>query len=121
MIEFTEDRYFAALFFIGFTGMDILGAIWRKQDEPNQWIQQWRFRYDTADENDRRSWWSAKIDAPEDEVVAKAQVLFAAMQFNPFSGEQAEASYWVPIQGDGRRAAEILSSFNWAHFTRETE
>lgn len=96
---------------------DWLCMIARMKDDPNRWTMRYRFRWykdrKAFDSDDQKTWYVGKTDhSPEEALATMDQV--AAFVAHPYGATVDR----ILVQGDARKAIELLSKRPWAHVQR---
>jgi hypothetical protein len=105
-----------AIWYVAMPGSDWLACVLRKRDVPT-WTLRYRFRYyagsrDPFDESDKKSWYSAEgIDDSREELLAKVDATARVVALRSTTREVKR----ILVNGDGRKAWELLSAQPWAH------
>lgn len=104
-----------AIWYVAAKGEDWMACVSRKRGE-DAWTMRYRFRYysgsrDPFDESDRKSWYSGTIDdEAEGEILAKMDLVAAFVA----KGKGGKLTRLL-INGDGRKAMELLAKEPWSH------
>jgi hypothetical protein len=132
MFVLVDERYYAEIFFARIPaplskfhkGGDVTGLLWRKNEEINNWVLQFRFRYYKGtriwDSEDERTWnWVQITNKTQEEARTAIDVVLQSMQMAADILEQAPppAPDRIPINGDLDRFREIMDERqpDWWH------
>lgn len=124
MINTSEVRHFACVWFVPGDGFDFMGMLYQKHDA--SWEMCYLFRYyartgsvDPFEGDDEKSWYLVKfkvgtkvpeMEASMDEVIAKALGL---------TGLRRLKVEKVEVRGDASKFVEVMSKQSWAHMKFE--
>lgn len=114
-IEIKPGRYYLFQFFINVTpechppnGGDLMGIVWREEDQPTTWNMDYRHRYYEDDKvwgsEDRKSWYECRgLEMPEAEVLEKIKTVVE--MWGHLGG--SEPDYFM-IQGNSEKWFELM-------------
>lgn len=119
-----EGRYFSCMFFVELPGPisafqqggDVDGMVWRKNEEPEHWIMQFRFRHyrdkQAWNSKDTKRWYWVDLKdhaKTEEEAREQARKLVDVLQVSAkvFGIEKLKVD-WFEMHGDCSKAFELL-------------
>jgi hypothetical protein len=119
-------RYYAAMFFVRLPttpgdpqlnlGGDVNGLVWRKDETPEEWTIQYRFRYyrsrDAWQSGDDKVWYGGTVNGSEEQVVgAFEQVMQVLSVASGFPVQR------LVIQGDSEKFFKVVKNErpSWLH------
>lgn len=124
-VSFFPGRYYSRLFFLDIpprnTG-DVMGALWRRDDNAANWFLRYRFRYYKSasawDGKDEKSWYAVNMpNVTEDEAV-----LLLRRTFVPITLASGRPMEELIITGDCTKAMALCSNPltmpRWMHMKR---
>lgn len=138
-IEIKPGRWYYGLFLLdvpkgaGFPfGGDIMGCLWREDDEPEKWHLDYRFRYnagentdpwDMSPTGDRKSWWHLSFKGNElSAIIATKKAVITMSELAGAFFKTAEPEYdWLTVRGDCDRFIEAAqrAKKSWMHMKTE--
>lgn len=118
----TEGRYYSFMWFIKLPhalskfgkGGDINGMLWRKDEDPNRWFIQFRFRHyvDKAafDSGDVKHWYFGPANGQtEEDARAEAEEVFkTACEMAPAFGVPPLKIDYLEIHGDNEKFYQVV-------------
>ena len=97
---------------------DWLCMIAKMKDDPDRWTMRYRFRWykdrKAFDSDDVKNWYVAKTEHSASEALATMD-----MVANFIAAPYGATVDRIFVQGDARKALELLSKRPWAHVRRE--